>query len=211
MVMTAIPAQLSASARAAQQEREALEGIAQQERMKSLGQSIVPPEPVRMVTAIPVGMGTDGPLVYVSLESPAEGEPLPDEVVPGLAALRASGMTEAEIAAYVAEMTGQPVPPPSSPAAAVLEQVEGGTAALGKATPVLGVVRAATLAPRGVTPRPMTADEMAEASRAVGAAKTRLSEAEEALQQAQAERAAAVEALEAARHRVAEGFAALMT
>jgi hypothetical protein len=200
--MSAIPAQLSASARAAQQEREALEGIAQQERMKALGQSIVPPEPVRIVAP---PSPESAPAAYEQEEAPS------DEVVPGLAALRASGMSEDELAAYVAEMTGQPVPAPSSPAEAVLAHVEGGTAALGRATPVLGVVRAATLAPRGVTPRAMSAEEMAEASRAVGAAKNRLSEAEEALQQAQAERAAAVDALEAARHRVAEGFAALMT
>lgn len=196
--MSAIPRQTTAAERAAQQERDALAGIEEQERHKLLGQSIVPPEP-EPVAIVPAQPATA-----------ADEQPPPDEVIPVLAALRASGMTEDELAAYVAEMTGAPIPEPRSPAERVLEQVEGRGAAanaLGRRTPVLGIVRAATLAPTGPPP---SDDDMLGRLTAVREAKARLARADEGLQTAQEERAAAVAALESAQQTAAEGFAAIM-
>lgn len=199
--MTFVPRQLSGSERAAQQEREALAGIESQERLIKLGQAYIAPpghRPEGLVDPAP----PDLPPAPVDSDTPAPPPGL------DLEALRASGMDEGEIAAMVAEWEGRPVPPPSSPAEAVLRQVEG-VAAVGPAMgPPFQLVPAMRIT---ITPRPMSDDEHLAAVKAVRLARDRLSLAEQSLEQAQAERASAVDALEAARRTVAEGVAALMT
>lgn len=225
--VSAIPRQITTAERVAQQERETMEAIEQQERLKALGQSIVPPEPdpptpaeaaAVMATLLAPDMsgcphGGGPPCKCLSAErEAADASAMGRE----LATLRASGMTEDELAAYVAEMTGKPIPEPRSPAEHVLEQVEGrGAAALALGPPVSDRRKARwwealEASDLSAQPRALDDSEMLAALTAVRDAKGRLERAEEALKAAHDERATASEALAEAQRTAAEGFAAIM-